>query len=112
MNESEINKDAKGKGERGRGGGWGDKKYEGKRKGEEGGLGRREGKGVLAATLLFSSFICSQANVKIPLAKRCDDCQSRNISYRTCCFANRDRGGRFVRVVYGRNLGFARSNFN
>ena len=55
---------------------------------------------MLAAMLLFSSFIRSQANVKIPLAKRCDDCQSRNISYCTCCFANRDRGGRFVRVVY------------
>ena len=33
------------------------------------------------------AFIRSQANVKIPLAKRCDDCQSRNISYRACCFA-------------------------
>ena len=41
MNESEINKDAKGKGERG-GGGQGDKKYEGKRKGEGGGEKGRE----------------------------------------------------------------------
>ena len=42
---------AKGKGK----GGGGATKYEGKRKGEDGGLGRREGKGALAATLLFSS---------------------------------------------------------
>ena len=91
---------AKGKGEREREreGGGGQKireKKEGRR--ERTGEERREG--TLAATLLFSSFIRSQANVKIPLAKRCDDCQSRNISYCACCFANRDGGGRFVRAV-------------
>ena len=97
---------------KGRGpGGEGDKKIRGKK--EEGGLGtgdwglgRREGKGALAATLLFSSFIRSLANVKIPLAKRCGDCQSRNISYRACCFAKSEAKLRWRRKICWSGLSF------
>ena len=110
---SSLRSKRKGKGrERERGGGGGGQKIREKKEGRRGRTGEERREGTLAATLLFFSFIRSQANVKIPLAKRCDDCQSRNISYCACCFANRDGGGRFVRAVYGRNLGFARSDFN
>ena len=92
-------------------GGKGDKKIRGKK--EEGGLGtgdwglgRREGKGALAATLLFSSFTRSLANVKIPLAKRCGDCQARNISYRACCFAKSEAKLRWRRKICWSGLSF------